>query len=139
MVKIVIGRANKGFEYIFELSKRAVEMYYGEMGIKVYPYLRIGKGMYTKKCDTVFGYIRYISKDFGDIFCGSFPRENVLLPSHIKRDDPVLIKVVESFGDAASGPYCSLKIIEIPDNVKWEICEDCNGSEYVREISRYWK
>ena len=56
---------------------------------------------------------------------------------HIKRDDPVLIQIIEEMGVEADGHYAKLKIIEIPDDVKWYI-EDYDGMEHVAEVHRTW-
>lgn len=53
------------------------------------------------------------------------------------RDDLDLIAVIEELGDKANGMFASLKIIEIPDNVEWEI-EEYDGSEWVSEVHRTW-
>ena len=56
----------------------------------------------------------------------------------IKRDDPDLIRVVEELGvDAASGRFCQLKIVEIPDDIKW-IIEEYDGLEWVAEDHETW-
>lgn len=53
------------------------------------------------------------------------------------RDDENLVAVVEEMGDLANGNYSSLKIVEIPDDVKWHIGE-YDGSEWVAEDHRKW-
>ena len=138
MTKIVIGRANKGFEYLFGLSNAAVKMYYSLKGTKVHIYHRSGIQEYTQKSDSEFGDIIYMNKEFGDIFSGHLPHENRVFPEYIKRDDPSLIEVIEKLGNAASGPYCFLKIVEVPDNVIWEVEGGICEPEYVREVSRRW-
>lgn len=55
----------------------------------------------------------------------------------IERNDPFLIKVIEELGESASGKHSELKIVEIPDDVKWEI-EEYDGLEKIRECSRVW-
>ena len=82
------------------------------------------------------------------------PRESSLIPydyyldgiqeeehfwtdSWIKRDDPDLVKVVKSLGETASGKYAKLKIVSIPDDVKWHLCE-YDGIEHVAEDHRTW-
>lgn len=57
--------------------------------------------------------------------------------SDIPRNDPCLVEVVETLGDAANGRYASLKVVEIPDDVDWEIAE-YDGSEWVAEKHRTW-
>ena len=55
----------------------------------------------------------------------------------ISRTDPVLIQVVEELGDAANGDHARLKVVEVPDDVQWQI-EEYNGSEWVAEKHRTW-
>ena len=56
----------------------------------------------------------------------------------LERDDPILLQVIDQLGvrDAA-GKYTSLKIVEIPDEVEWEIVEH-DGKENVAEKHRTW-
>ena len=53
------------------------------------------------------------------------------------RSDPYLVECVESLGDEASGDYAALKVVEIPDDVEWEIAE-YHGIEEVVEKHRKW-
>lgn len=53
------------------------------------------------------------------------------------RNDPALVQTVEELGDKAAGRYSSLKIVEIPDDVKWEI-DEYDGLEWVAEVHRKW-
>lgn len=55
----------------------------------------------------------------------------------IQRDDMHLVKTVEELGVKASGRYSVLEVIEIPDDVKWEIRE-YDGSETIEELHRSW-
>lgn len=55
----------------------------------------------------------------------------------IERDDPILIEVIEELGEEANGACAELKIVEIPDDVKWEI-EEYDGIEWVSEVHRTW-
>lgn len=55
----------------------------------------------------------------------------------LSRDDPDLVAVVEKFGEAASADMSSLKIVEIPDNVEWEVM-DYDGVEWVAEKHKTW-
>lgn len=60
-----------------------------------------------------------------------------LVEHDIARDDPLLVEVVEVLGEKASGAYAGLKIVDIPDDVKWEI-EEYDGMEWVAEVHRTW-
>lgn len=55
----------------------------------------------------------------------------------IPRDDPILIELVETLGKDSWGDFSELKIVEIPENVNWCICE-YDGSEWVAERHRTW-
>lgn len=55
----------------------------------------------------------------------------------IERDDPALIQVIEELGKEADGKHSSLKIVQIPDDVKWYIAE-YDGDEHVAEHHRTW-
>ena len=54
-----------------------------------------------------------------------------------KRTDPKLIKCVEKLGEKANGRYADLRVVEIPDDVVWEI-SSYDGIETVEEIHRSW-
>ena len=54
-----------------------------------------------------------------------------------ERTDPILIEVIEELKEAANGRFSKLKIVEIPDDVEWDI-DNYDGMETIREISRAW-
>jgi len=56
----------------------------------------------------------------------------------IARDHPLLVQVVKMLGKKANGKYGELKIVEIPDNVEWEIHDSEEGLEWVAEEHRTW-
>lgn len=69
---------------------------------------------------------------------GIDPDDNNFWNRSIDRDDPYLVKVIETLGaDRASGDFAELKIVEIPADVDWEICE-YDGREWVAEKHRTW-
>ena len=57
---------------------------------------------------------------------------------HGNRADHKLVECVETLGDAANGSLAKLKVVEIPDDVEWEI-EEYDGVEWVSEVHRTWK
>lgn len=54
------------------------------------------------------------------------------------RADPDLVAVVEQFGKEADTNYSELKIVDVPDDVKWFIVE-YDGLEHVAEEHRTWE
>lgn len=63
--------------------------------------------------------------------------DNEVYDWDIERDDPDLIEVIEELGEEAEGDSTKLKIVEIPDGVKWVI-EDYDGIEWISEVHRTW-
>jgi hypothetical protein len=53
------------------------------------------------------------------------------------RSDPDLIAVIEELGKDSWGWASDLAIIDIPDDVKWHICE-YDGLEHIAEDHRTW-
>lgn len=60
-----------------------------------------------------------------------------LLYEHKGRTDPKLIKVIEELGTEANGVHAELKVVEIPNNVKWHIHE-YDGMEHIAEDHETW-
>jgi hypothetical protein len=56
---------------------------------------------------------------------------------YIPRDDPDLIAVVEEFGKESWSVHSELAIIEIPDDVDWEI-DEYDGWKSIHEKHRTW-
>jgi hypothetical protein len=55
------------------------------------------------------------------------------------RANKYLIETIEELGSkVASGPFSKLKIVEVPDDVKWHIAE-FDGWEWVAEDHRTWE
>ena len=53
------------------------------------------------------------------------------------RTHPLVIRLVEEIGEAASGPYAKLAVVEIPDGIEWEI-DEYDGQERIAECHRSW-
>lgn len=66
---------------------------------------------------------------------------NWFLTTDVRRDDPILIQIIQDVGEqSAGGGFAKLKIIEIPDDVPddgW-IIQDYDGMEWVAEKHRIW-
>ena len=53
------------------------------------------------------------------------------------RGDPDLIAVIEQLGEAANGRHADLKIVNVPDDVDWEV-DEYDGKEWIAEVHRTW-
>ena len=61
------------------------------------------------------------------------------LTQNIKREDKRLIELIKEWGsERCSGNYSELKIVEIPDDVEYEI-DDYDGCESIHEKHRIWE
>jgi hypothetical protein len=113
-MKIVINSDYGGFG----LSDKAIARFLELKGIEYE----------TKK---EMGYTCYYHKGFLGV------TEHYINEYDIERNDPVLVQVVEELGEEANGKYASLKIVEIPDDVKWVI-DYYDGIESIHEEHRKW-
>jgi hypothetical protein len=79
----------------------------------------------------------------GDTVRGDFERQHgfTAYDSYLRdipRDDPDFVKIAEEKGsDWVSGKLANLVVVEIPDDVEWEIHE-YDGMESVEEKHRSW-
>lgn len=55
----------------------------------------------------------------------------------IERNDPLLVGIVEQLGKKSWGSCAQLKVVDIPDDVEWQINE-YDGNEHVAEVHRRW-
>jgi len=75
---------------------------------------------------------------FTHFYVGEIGENTYFTEREIERNDPVLVEIVERIGSEANGRYSNLKIVEIPDDVDWEIME-YDGLEHVAEKHRTWR
>jgi len=54
-----------------------------------------------------------------------------------RREDPDLVAAVEELGKDANGNHADLKVVKIPDGVRWKIAA-FDGIEWVAEEHRTW-
>lgn len=113
MTKIVINTCFGGFG----LSEAAIALYFEKAGLIRYT----ETSKFGSRCN-------YYKKEGEKIFWSVF---------NLQRDDPILVKVVTELGAAANGEYAELEIVEIPDDVLWEINE-YDGVEHIAEQHRTW-
>ena len=138
MKKVVINNCYGGFG----LSITGTKAYYARKGIECYAFENR-----LIKCKNQ--YVLLDSDNEGSAFFVSFfsvknPNEMGkdacnfgLTPRPEDRDDSDLVAVVEELGEKSWGDCAKLKIVEIPDDVKWHI-EEYDGIEHVAEDHRIW-
>lgn len=69
---------------------------------------------------------------------GISPDDENFWDHDIKRDDPYLVRIVEELGERADGDFATLKIVEIPADVDWQL-EEYDGIEWISEKHRTWR
>ena len=155
MQKIAINRAIGGFT----LTPLALLKYYEKKGVKIFIYENVlqmpemimhlkrltakkimsgkfsrigGHDIYTKDMGA------YIKRDDAEQF---WETDRVWYECEIDkaefRTDPDLIEILEELGQ--EGTYDEHKIVEIPDDVEWEIHSSDEGYEWVAEKHRTWR
>lgn len=141
-MKIVVNRCFGGYS----LSTKAVELYYKKK------FDRNAYHFTTEYKDNDYKQSFYVPCEVGDshFMITSFDVQNpneidekILWDNHYlsdrpeERTDPVLVRVIEELGKDANGMCASLQIVEIPDDVDWEI-DDYDGMESIHEKHRSW-
>ena len=116
MRKVVINGKYGGFD----LSDEGKELY-GRL-----------KGLNLKKVNSEF------SSGFAYYMDGIEDDDHYFSVDELERDDPILVGVVTALGEAASTKLSKLKVVEIPDDVEYQI-EEHDGLEHVAEKHRTWR
>ena len=113
-MKVVINRDYGGFG----LSDEAIRLYAEKKGLV----------LNSRKSDSLGGFTNYYFEENGEFFDDR----------DLSRDDPILVEIVETLtSEKASGPYALLKVVEIPDDVEWEV-KEYDGMEWIAERHRTW-
>lgn len=116
--------------------KIAINKQYGGFGLsdKAFEKLLQLKGIEFETAESSFGDSNYYAKGHGgddEYFISQYDY-------YEPRNDSDLISVIEEFGDEAHGWASSLRVVEIPDDVEWQI-EEYDGLEWVAEKHRVWE
>lgn len=146
-MKVVINDCHGGFS----LSPKGEEAYLRRKGEEAFFYVnqrvdgRIGFDSFERfdpQSAEPWFVVHTFTKDMGDTFTkDDWPANDegyVYLARQLPRNDPDLVAVVEELGEAANGAHARLKVIEIPDDVEWEI-EEYDGMEWIAEAHRVWR
>jgi hypothetical protein len=109
-MKIIVNKCYGGFG----LSERAIIRYSELAGIPLF-----------KSQDSLTGATLF--------FTSPLKRPEDYFPLElIRRDDIYLVQAVEELGELADVEYSSLRVVEVPDTIEWEI-EERDGMEWVIE------
>ena len=88
------------------------------------------------RCYGGFGLSNLAAKRYREL--AWIPEEELFWTYDIPRDSPILLQVIDELGlEKASGPHAELKVIEVPEGVKWHIA-DYDGMEHIAENHRQW-
>lgn len=137
-MKVVINRCFGGFG----LSEKAIRRYLEIKGQKVW----IEPDKWGNTYWLVAPEDRTVRKEGHDFYSMSIDDrvehnrkldKETFYHGNVGRDDPVLIQVVEELGKEANGNYAKLEIVEIPDDVDWEL-DEYDGMEHIAEKHRTW-
>ena len=151
MPKIAINRAIGGFT----LSHKAVMRYAELIGITIFPYYQnLNNNTFVRLISEDIEHIDEHNRSDSEEYYGDpwyfYVNKNIIdrknseiydecfKVSDIKRDDSLLIQVIEELGDDATGSSGKIKVVDVPDDVDWEIEENDAGYEWVQEKPRKW-
>ena len=145
MVKVAVNRCYGGFGLSPKASKRYLELNGKECHF--YTHIKFkhsdGKEEYKKLTleevqDTGL-FFSITLKDLGDKI-EKIPNDFYQYESFYdkKRADKILIQVIEELGDDANGQCANIEIVEVPEDVEWEI-DEYDGKESIHETHRSWQ
>lgn len=110
----------------FDLSEKAVLRYAELAGIKVYK-----RQIYSSMIE----WITIPVKEYKELLETTGNLSLSAYTLNISRNDPILIQVIEELGKECNTDWSSIKVVEIPDDIEWEI-NDYDGVETVVEVIR---
>ncbi len=130
------GLSNEAIDRYVELSELKLFKHYDEQW-KWNCYFTVPYEVYERVHKNDMTKTEWEGKDKG---YGRYRDSNELSWSFrdVERNDPNLVRVVEELGDSANGNHAKLKVVEIPDDVEWQI-EEYDGTEWVAEKHRTWR
>ena len=139
-MKLVVNKCYGGFG----LSDKAIEMIMNRKGLNCFKYKQTKYAHYDgvdewtryETFDNHNMFVHYQTEDLGKTV-DKLPNETSWYYGRLERDDVDLIAVVEELGTEAWGTFSSLKVVEIPDDVEWEL-DDYDGFETIHEVHRSW-
>lgn len=140
-MKVAVNRCYGGFN----LSPKAVKMLMNRKGLNCFMYKQTkykfdsGKEEFTRIDETLEECglrTYYVKNDLGDK-TDNIPKDSYWYYGDIDRTDEDLISVIEELGNDASGRFGSIEVVEIPDDIEWEI-DNYDEIETIHECHRSW-
>lgn len=137
MMKVVINRCFGGFS----LSEAAMLAYAKRKGLTLFPEPnKFGSPTYwtvpvQERVKQIPNWMK-ASIEERQAYNAAYGSQTIY-DRNIERNDLDLVAIVEELGEAASGQFATLAVVEIPDDVQWEI-DEYDGLESVEEIHRSW-
>jgi len=129
-MKIIINRCYGGYG----LSEKAVMLYAKLKGLTLYP---DSDDCITHYYTIPVDQFRKMEKEVKRQDYRELNKYSFYPPRDISRSDPLLVQVVEELGREANDNFAELKIIDIPDDMEYEI-DEYDGMETIRECHRSW-
>ena len=134
-MKVVVNTCHGGFG----LSDKAIEMIMNKKSLNCFRYryrLDLEKYVRCESFDNMKIYDYYMTEDVG-YAVDKLPVSASFYDWKIDRTDSDLIAIVEELGNEANDVFADLEVVEIPNDVDWEI-KDYDGCETIEEVYVSW-
>lgn len=146
MQKVIINKCFGGYGFV----PFTIQQYADAKGIKLYWYTRdcsrdVGRAKEAlisttideiNQRDDLLMDVYPIMRDMGDAFILAWGENSDLIfempPKEMSRVDPVLIEIIERYGDQNVHGCYAPKVVEVPDGVAW-VVEEYDGFESLHE------
>lgn len=139
-MKVILNKCYGGFGLSFKAMELYAERKYDKELFRYKQEDFTNPSRYIKLADHETSlYVNYNMIDLGasaivnytDIKSGSLSEYD------IERTDELMIEIIEEIGEDADGSCANLEIVDIPDDMEYEI-DDYDGIETLRELHRTW-
>lgn len=139
-MKVILNKCFGGFS----VSDQAYRLYAQKKGLQLYRYCRdydkkTKKLFYKKLNDNENSFLtEFFIKNLGDEFeyKQDYYQYKIVL-NQTNREDPILIEVIEELGEKANGDCSRLKIVDIPNDMKYVVF-DYDGIESLHTDMPVW-
>jgi hypothetical protein len=134
-MEIVINRCYGGFKLSPEALKRIAEI----QGRACHFFCWDGERYIEWNSESLLDCLAFDIGDPNGCIARGEPLERHYIFDEANRTDSALVQAVKELGEKANGLCADLRIIEVPDDVEWEIDDyDDSGMEHVFDRNRVW-